>query len=76
LNDCESAVEHFLTVEHRRFGVDPNKVVLMGDSAGGNLVAVVAQRFRVRSDLPAIKVSLKIFYSTRLSQVFSFSKKS
>ncbi len=56
LDDCESAVERFLLDEHRRFGVDPRRVTVMGDSAGGNLVAVIAQRFRLRPDLPPLKV--------------------
>ena len=32
------------------------QVVIMGDSAGGNLAAVVSQRLRGRLDIPALKV--------------------
>ena len=38
LEDCERALNHFMN-HSAFFGVDPSKVVLMGDSAGGTLVA-------------------------------------
>jgi len=61
LRDCEKAVERFLSGEYARFGVNPRSVVLMGDSAGGNLVTVIAQKFRHRNDLPPIKAQVLIY---------------
>ncbi len=58
LDDCKRAVVHFLSKAHRRYGVDPSKVVIVGDSAGGNLAAVTAQHLRNRTDIPALKVHL------------------
>lgn len=45
LHDVERALIHFFE-RSREFDVDPTKIVAMGDSAGGNLVAAVAQRLR------------------------------
>ncbi|XP_072521709.1 arylacetamide deacetylase-like 4 isoform X2 [Salminus brasiliensis] len=44
LDDCEAATLHFLSVAETEFGVDPNRVLLGGDSAGGNLTAALSQR--------------------------------
>ncbi|KAL7843406.1 hypothetical protein AOLI_G00249180 [Acnodon oligacanthus] len=44
LDDCEAATLHFLSVAKDEFGVDPGRVVLGGDSAGGNLTAALSQR--------------------------------
>ncbi|VDL69250.1 unnamed protein product [Nippostrongylus brasiliensis] len=44
LHDCEAALEYFLSVAQNKYGVDPQKIVMMGDSAGGNLVAAITQR--------------------------------
>ncbi|KAI4887147.1 hypothetical protein NFI96_020649 [Prochilodus magdalenae] len=44
LDDCEAATLHFLSVAEAEFGVDPGRVVLGGDSAGGNLTAALSQR--------------------------------
>jgi acetyl esterase/lipase len=47
LSDCESVVLVWQKHMHRKFGIDPSKTVLMGDSAGGNLAAVVSRRARL-----------------------------
>lgn len=44
VEDCEAVARHFLLEGHREWGVDPGKVVVMGDSAGGNLATVTARR--------------------------------
>lgn len=57
VEDCEKAAVHFLTKTCTTYGVDPHKVVIMGDSAGGNLTAVTIQRLR-KLDVPQPKVRL------------------
>lgn len=42
--DCLSAAKHFLSPEVlARYAIDPERVAVSGDSAGGNLAAAVAQ---------------------------------
>ncbi|TNN21706.1 Neutral cholesterol ester hydrolase 1 [Liparis tanakae] len=42
--DCLAAAEHFLSPEvQARYAIDPERVAVAGDSAGGNLAAAVAQ---------------------------------
>ena len=45
LDDCES-VTRWAVANADRFGVDPARVVVAGESAGGNLAAAVALRLR------------------------------
>ncbi|CAJ0936454.1 unnamed protein product, partial [Mesorhabditis belari] len=45
LHDVERALTYLIN-NAAVFGLDPTKIVLMGDSAGGNLVAAVTQRMR------------------------------
>lgn len=44
LLDCEKAIDYLFQNGPQEFGIDPNKVVIVGDSAGGNLATVIAQR--------------------------------
>jgi len=44
IDDCELVVKELLTLAYNRFHVDKDRVLLMGDSAGGNIVAVLTQR--------------------------------
>ncbi|XP_072522131.1 arylacetamide deacetylase-like 4 [Salminus brasiliensis] len=55
LDDCETATLYFLSVAETEFGVDPGRVVLGGDSAGGNLTAALSQRLAGKrtGDLPS-----------------------
>ncbi|NXD16299.1 ADCL4 protein, partial [Nothocercus nigrocapillus] len=49
--DCLNATLHFMkNTEH--YGVDPARIIVSGDSAGGNLAAAVSQTLASRSDLP------------------------
>lgn len=42
--DCLAAAKHFLTPEVlSRYAIDPERVAVSGDSAGGNLAAAVVQ---------------------------------
>lgn len=45
LNDCYAAARELIT-RPESFGFDPHRVVLIGDSAGGNLTAAVSLRAR------------------------------
>lgn len=47
LNDAEAATIWAID-NASEFGCDPERVVIMGESAGGNLAAVIAQRLRYR----------------------------
>lgn len=49
LDDCELATRHFLSVAPD-FNVDPRRVALGGDSAGGNLSAALSQRLATSLD--------------------------
>ncbi|XP_077168271.1 arylacetamide deacetylase-like 3 isoform X2 [Paroedura picta] len=64
IEDCMSAVIHLLK-EARNYGVDPNRVVLVGDSSGGTLVSVVSQRLVARKDLPKIRAQVLIYPATQ-----------
>lgn len=47
VNDCLGALD-WLVANARRFGADPARITVGGDSAGGNLAAVIAQQARGR----------------------------
>ncbi|NXH50238.1 ADCL3 protein, partial [Dicaeum eximium] len=58
--DCLSATQHFL--QHLElYGVDPARVTVCGDSAGGNLAAAVSQTLAGRSDLPRLRAQILIY---------------
>ncbi|NXL89114.1 ADCL4 protein, partial [Alectura lathami] len=58
--DCLNATIHFLrNAEH--YGVDPARVSVCGDSAGGNLAAAVSQTLAGRSDLPRLRAQILIY---------------
>ncbi|KAL2090472.1 hypothetical protein ACEWY4_012735 [Coilia grayii] len=50
LDDCEAASCHFLSVAAASYGVDPRRVAVGGDSAGGNLAAALCQRLARRQE--------------------------
>ncbi|KRY86050.1 Arylacetamide deacetylase [Trichinella pseudospiralis] len=56
IDDCERAIVYFLRHAHKLYSINSDKVVLVGDSAGGNLAAVVTQRLRNKRIQPALKV--------------------
>ncbi|XP_041275574.1 arylacetamide deacetylase-like 4 [Onychostruthus taczanowskii] len=58
--DCLNATQHFL--QHlQHYGVDPARVTVCGDSAGGNLAAAVSQTLAGRSDLPRLRAQILIY---------------
>ncbi|XP_054894735.1 neutral cholesterol ester hydrolase 1a isoform X2 [Poeciliopsis prolifica] len=51
--DCVAAAKHFLSPEVLdKYAIDPERVAVSGDSAGGNLAAAVAQENRDMAILP------------------------
>ncbi|NWW83465.1 ADCL4 protein, partial [Climacteris rufus] len=58
--DCLSATQHFLQ-RLQRYGVDPARVVVCGDSAGGNLAAAVSQSLAGSSHLPRLRAQILIY---------------
>ncbi|MFH4974424.1 hypothetical protein AB6A40_001133 [Gnathostoma spinigerum] len=62
LRDCERALHYLTTKAFSKYNVDPTKIVAMGDSAGGALVAAIAQRQRnSRKRLPKLKAQVLIY---------------
>ncbi|KRY71145.1 Neutral cholesterol ester hydrolase 1, partial [Trichinella pseudospiralis] len=61
VEDCERALVHFLREGYQALRVNPLKVALIGDSAGGNLVAVTTQRLQRFHDLPSLKLQVLIY---------------
>ncbi|NXJ91731.1 ADCL4 protein, partial [Corythaixoides concolor] len=58
--DCLNATIHFMkNIEH--YGVDPARIIVCGDSAGGNLAAAVSQTLAERSDLPKLRAQILIY---------------
>lgn len=43
------------------YGVDPARISVCGDSAGGNLAAAVSQTLAGRSDLPKLRAQILIY---------------
>ncbi|VDK49994.1 unnamed protein product [Anisakis simplex] len=57
VKECEAVYHKIITEDYRRFGIDPTRICVMGDSAGGNLSTVIAQRqLRSRTTLPKCQV--------------------
>ncbi|XP_058017425.1 arylacetamide deacetylase-like 4 [Ahaetulla prasina] len=57
---CYAAVSYFL--EHAQdFGVDPQRIVLGGDSSGGSVVAAISQQLVFRKDLPQVRAHVLIY---------------
>ncbi|KAM9299033.1 uncharacterized protein PAF06_016030 [Gastrophryne carolinensis] len=59
-DDCLSATVHFLKTA-QEYGVDPNSVLISGDSAGGNLTAAICQALTGRPDLPKPMAQILIY---------------
>ncbi|XP_030319306.1 arylacetamide deacetylase-like 4 [Calypte anna] len=58
--DCLNATIHFMkNIQH--YGVDPDNVIVCGDSAGGNLAAAVSHSLVGRSDLPKLRAQILLY---------------
>uniref|UniRef100_A0A0N5B920 Abhydrolase_3 domain-containing protein n=1 Tax=Strongyloides papillosus TaxID=174720 RepID=A0A0N5B920_STREA len=44
VNECDRVVEEFCSRTYEEYGVNPHKIGIMGDSAGGNLATVAVQK--------------------------------
>ncbi len=64
--DCERATR-FIAGNAADFGIDPNRLALAGDSAGGNLAAVTARRLRDAGDGPAIALQVLTYPATQFT---------
>ncbi|XP_070834693.1 neutral cholesterol ester hydrolase 1-like [Chaetodon trifascialis] len=57
--DCLTAAKHFLSREVlTRYAIDPERIAVSGDSAGGNLAAAIAQEISV-DDTMSVKFSVQ-----------------
>ncbi|NXD86542.1 ADCL4 protein, partial [Halcyon senegalensis] len=58
--DCLTATVHFLKTAEN-YGVDPGRVIVCGDSVGGNFTATVCQELVNRRDLGKIRAQVLIY---------------
>ncbi|KAL8198552.1 UNVERIFIED_CONTAM: hypothetical protein K2H54_015733 [Gekko kuhli] len=58
--DCMSAVTHLLK-EAENYEVDPNRIILAGDSSGGTLVSLVCSHLVTRKDIPSVRAQVLIY---------------
>uniref|UniRef100_A0A1I7X497 eIF-4F 25 kDa subunit n=1 Tax=Heterorhabditis bacteriophora TaxID=37862 RepID=A0A1I7X497_HETBA len=73
LQDCERALEFFIRNAEFKYGVDTNKIVIMGDSAGGNLAAVITQRRRLKKKTPNLLGQVLMYPLLQLADLQSIS---
>ncbi|MEV7025606.1 alpha/beta hydrolase [Kitasatospora sp. NPDC093558] len=62
LHDCRATV-HWLTAHAKRLGLDPARLAIGGDSAGGNLTAALTLLLR-DEDGPAVRHQLLVYPNT------------
>ncbi|GMS92645.1 hypothetical protein PENTCL1PPCAC_14820, partial [Pristionchus entomophagus] len=73
LEDCERVLEFVIANGPRQYGIDPNKIVVMGDSAGGNLAAAIAQRRRNRETEPKILGQVLLYPWLQMADMQTYS---
>ncbi|PIC30929.1 hypothetical protein B9Z55_022012 [Caenorhabditis nigoni] len=61
LLDCEKAVDYLFENGAQEFDIDLNKVVIIGDSAGGNLATVIAQRRQEKGVEPKLAAQVLLY---------------
>jgi acetyl esterase len=64
VDDAEAAIT-WVAIEGVRFGLDPSRIAVAGDSAGGNLAAVAALASR-RAGAPKLRLQVLIYASLDL----------
>ena len=57
LDDCTAALA-WAVAEHRSLGIDPDRIAVGGDSAGGNLAAALCLRWRDSGARPPIRAQV------------------
>ncbi|VDN92350.1 unnamed protein product [Brugia pahangi] len=60
IDDCEAVYRELVTIDYKRYGIDPTQIFVMGDSAGGNIAAVLAQR-QLRANFQKPKSQILIY---------------
>lgn len=73
LHDCETALEYFIEIAEAKYGVDAKKIVIMGDSAGGNLAAAITQRRRDYKKKPDILGQVLLYPLLQMADFQSIS---
>uniref|UniRef100_A0A8C9EQ34 Alpha/beta hydrolase fold-3 domain-containing protein n=1 Tax=Pavo cristatus TaxID=9049 RepID=A0A8C9EQ34_PAVCR len=58
--DCVTATTHFLRTAES-YGVDPDRIIVCGDSAGGTFATSTCQELVNRTDIPKIRAQLLIY---------------
>ncbi|KAF1474447.1 Arylacetamide deacetylase-like 4, partial [Eudyptula minor novaehollandiae] len=58
--DCLTATVHFLKTAEN-YGVDPDRIIVCGDSVGGTFTASVCQELVNRKDIPKIRAQVLIY---------------
>uniref|UniRef100_A0A8B9W2R8 Alpha/beta hydrolase fold-3 domain-containing protein n=1 Tax=Anas zonorhyncha TaxID=75864 RepID=A0A8B9W2R8_9AVES len=58
--DCLTAAVHFLKTAEN-YGVDPDRIIVCGDSVGGTFTANVCQELANRTDIPKIRAQVMIY---------------
>ncbi|CAI4226285.1 unnamed protein product [Auanema sp. JU1783] len=71
--DCEKVLEYFISIAEEKYDVDPSKIVVMGDSAGGNLAAVITQRRSEQNKTPDIAAQVLVYPLLQMADLQSVS---
>nr|XP_060614775.1 arylacetamide deacetylase-like 4 [Anolis sagrei ordinatus] len=58
--DCCTATIHFLK-NATKYGVNPNRIVVCGDSSGATYAAAVSQQLAIKKDLPKLRAQVLLY---------------
>ncbi|OXB77312.1 UNVERIFIED_CONTAM: hypothetical protein H355_002304, partial [Colinus virginianus] len=58
--DCITATIHFLKTAEN-YGVDPARIIVCGDSAGGTYATIICQELVNRTDIPKIRAQILVY---------------
>uniref|UniRef100_A0A5S6R1D1 Alpha/beta hydrolase fold-3 domain-containing protein n=1 Tax=Trichuris muris TaxID=70415 RepID=A0A5S6R1D1_TRIMR len=61
VDDCENVIVYLLSEGYKKYNVSNDRIIIAGDSAGGNLAAVVTQRLRNKGVIPRLKLQVLIY---------------